>query len=85
MKLLGEMEQFKADSAHEMSAQVKLLIDSTPSCLSTGTEFPVWLLVEKVELFIKSDILRNGVVLVDLPGLGDAVESRALVAERAFD
>lgn len=33
---------------------------------------------------MKSDILLNGVVLVDLPGLADSVESRAAVAERYF-
>ncbi|XDG06401.1 hypothetical protein ABKA04_006016 [Annulohypoxylon sp. FPYF3050] len=49
-----------------------------------GSEFPAWPLIDEVEIYVKSDILLNGVVLVDLPGLADSVESRAAVAERYF-
>jgi len=44
-------------------------------------EYELWPLIERVELYLRAPILRNGVVLVDLPGLGDAVEGRAQVAE----
>ena len=40
----------------------------------------VWPIVEMVDIFLPADILKNGVVLVDLPGEMDAVESRSRVA-----
>lgn len=39
-------------------------------------------MVKEARIFVKADILRHGIALVDLPGLSDAVESRAQVAER---
>ncbi|KAK2059697.1 hypothetical protein LY76DRAFT_652412 [Colletotrichum caudatum] len=39
-----------------------------------------WPLVEQVEIFLQSEILRHGIKLVDLPGVMDALESRAQIA-----
>ncbi|KAI0417762.1 hypothetical protein F5X98DRAFT_363502 [Xylaria grammica] len=86
LKLLGTKKILNSSNADEISKKMKPYMDSTVADHSTsGASFAAWPLIEQVELFVKSDILRNGVVLVDLPGLGDAVESRALVAERSFD
>ncbi|KAI0905624.1 hypothetical protein F4823DRAFT_632609 [Ustulina deusta] len=86
LKLLGTANEFNGSTADEISQGVKPYMDSTAGGNSTcGPRFALWPLIEEVELFIKSDILRNGVALVDLPGLGDALRSRVLVAERAFD
>ncbi|KAI0530184.1 hypothetical protein GGR58DRAFT_524900, partial [Xylaria digitata] len=85
-ELLGTVKKFHSGDAEAISKQMKPYMDSTiADHFTSGTSFAAWPLIEQVELFIKSDILRNGVVLVDLPGLGDAVESRALVAERSFN
>ncbi|KAI0858450.1 hypothetical protein F4860DRAFT_526946 [Xylaria cubensis] len=85
LSLLGTVKKYNSGSADEISKAMKPYMDSTEASHSiSGASFAAWPLIEQVELFVKSDILRNGVVLVDLPGLGDAVESRALVAERSF-
>ncbi|KAI0544729.1 hypothetical protein F4679DRAFT_600356 [Xylaria curta] len=85
LELLGTVKKYNSSSADEISKTMKPYMDSTAASHSlSGASFAAWPLIEQVELFVKSDILLNGVVLVDLPGLGDAVESRALVAERSF-
>ncbi|KAM3551914.1 hypothetical protein ARSEF4850_007639 [Beauveria asiatica] len=43
-----------------------------------------WPLVEMVEIFVKADILQNGIVLVDLPGEMDALDARSQVARRFY-
>ncbi|KAI0811308.1 hypothetical protein GGR55DRAFT_694932 [Xylaria sp. FL0064] len=86
VKLLGTVKEFSSNKADDISQIMKPYMDSTRADHSTSSaSFAAWPLIEKVELFIKSEILQNGVTLVDLPGLGDAVHSRELVAERAFD
>ncbi|KAI0430026.1 hypothetical protein F5Y09DRAFT_331409 [Xylaria sp. FL1042] len=86
VKLLGTVKEFSSNEADNISQIMKPYMDSTRGDHSTSSaSFAAWPLIEKVELFIKSEILQNGVTLVDLPGLGDAVHSRELVAERAFD
>lgn len=62
-------------------SNTKPFMDST-SGIHAGKERIVWPLVEHVTIFVKSDMLKYGLELVDLPGLGDAVESRSRVAER---
>ncbi|OAA34077.1 hypothetical protein BBO_09341 [Beauveria brongniartii RCEF 3172] len=37
-----------------------------------------------VEIFVKADILQNGIVLVDLPGEMDALDARSQVARRFY-
>ncbi|KAM0283296.1 hypothetical protein ACHAQH_002593 [Verticillium albo-atrum] len=39
-----------------------------------------WALVQQVEILLKSDVLRHGIKIVDLPGVADSLESRAAVA-----
>lgn len=41
--------------------------------ISSAVEY--WPLVEKVEIFVKADLLRGGVVLVDLPTEGSDLDS----------
>lgn len=43
-----------------------------------------WPLVEMVEVFVEADILRDGIVLVDLPGEMDAVDARSQVARKYY-
>ncbi|WDK23148.1 hypothetical protein CGRA01v4_14439 [Colletotrichum graminicola] len=49
----------------------------------SGTQY--WPLVEQVEIFLRSEILRHGIKLVDLPGVMDALESRAQIARDYFE
>ncbi|GKT48983.1 nuclear GTPase SLIP-GC [Colletotrichum spaethianum] len=54
-----------------------------PYVASSKSELPgakYWPLVEQVEIFLQSEVLRHGIKLVDLPGVMDALESRAQIA-----
>ncbi|KAI2777802.1 hypothetical protein F4815DRAFT_502118 [Daldinia loculata] len=85
VKLLGATKKFHGNNLDQVSEQIKPYIDSTTADHTTSSsEFAAWPLIDEVEIFVKSDILRNGVVLVDLPGLCDWVESRAAVAKGYF-
>lgn len=44
----------------------------------------LWPLIKRVKLFVKADILKSGIVLVDLPGLSDVVGARAQLAEEYY-
>ncbi|KAI0888522.1 uncharacterized protein GGS22DRAFT_198232 [Annulohypoxylon maeteangense] len=84
-RVLGTTKCFHGSKPDEFSDTVRHYMDSTSAKHGDhGLNFPAWPLVDGVEILVKSDILRNGVVLVDLPGLADSVESRAAVAERYF-
>ncbi|KAI1129918.1 hypothetical protein F5Y10DRAFT_290366 [Nemania abortiva] len=83
LKLLGTTKEFYHHEPHGIADKIKPYMDSTEADHSkTGLHFAAWPLIDQVDLFVKSDILKNGVVLVDLPGVADAVESRSAVAER---
>ncbi|KAI1388070.1 uncharacterized protein F4822DRAFT_444534 [Hypoxylon trugodes] len=84
-KLLGTTKRYHSSNAEQLSEQIKPYLDSTVAQhTKLGAEFAAWPLVDEVEVFVKSDVLRDGVVLVDLPGLADSVESRAAIAEAYF-
>ncbi|KAI1074756.1 hypothetical protein F5B20DRAFT_595800 [Whalleya microplaca] len=84
-KLLGSTKKLHRGNADEFSELMKPYMDSTVAQhTKSGSEFAAWPLIDQVQVFVKADILRNGIVLVDLPGLADAVESRAAVAEDFF-
>ncbi|KAI0116762.1 hypothetical protein F4814DRAFT_439350 [Daldinia grandis] len=84
-KLLGSTKKFHSGHEDQLAEQIKPYIDSTTvKHTKSGSEFAAWPLIDEVELYVKSDILKNGVVLVDLPGVADSVESRAAVAEAYF-
>ncbi|KAK4187409.1 hypothetical protein QBC35DRAFT_452299 [Podospora australis] len=67
--------------------KIRPYLDSTPMVYERGDtrSMAVWPLVDHVEVFLKTDLLKNGTVLVDLPGLSDVVESRAAVAQSFYD
>ncbi|XXG95334.1 hypothetical protein Hte_001595 [Hypoxylon texense] len=84
-RLLGKTKRYHGSNVDQLSEKIKPYMDSTVAQhTKSGSEFAAWPLIDEVELFVKSEILRNGVVLVDLPGLADSVESRAAIAENYF-
>ncbi|KAI1364099.1 hypothetical protein F5Y08DRAFT_353801 [Xylaria arbuscula] len=86
LKLLGTVKTFNSSDAKEISLAMKPYMDSTMGNHdSSNGRFAAWPLIEEVELFMKSEILQNGVVLVDLPGLDDHIQSRVSVTKRASD
>ncbi|KAI1118663.1 hypothetical protein F5Y14DRAFT_462624 [Nemania sp. NC0429] len=85
LALLGTTKKFHHGTAKGISEKIKPYIDSTEADHGkSGLNFAAWPLINQVVLYVKSDILKNGVVLVDLPGAADVVESRAAVAEKYF-
>ncbi|KAI9642658.1 hypothetical protein NHQ30_008389 [Ciborinia camelliae] len=66
--------------AKSFSQQINSYIDSTnKQASSKGISY--WPLVRCVRIYTKAEILRHGLVLVDLPGLGDSNTGRTQVAE----
>ncbi|KAK3939085.1 hypothetical protein QBC46DRAFT_438550 [Diplogelasinospora grovesii] len=78
--LLGSTKTIASSDADTFAAEIKPYLDST----RTSEGLIAWPLINEVNLFVKSDVLKHGVVLVDLPGLSDEVGSRSAVAERYF-
>ncbi|KAL9566542.1 hypothetical protein ACKAV7_009457 [Fusarium commune] len=60
---------------------VRPFLDSTPYLHKDGSQFAVWPLVQDVHMYVKSDILKSGMTLVDLPGCSDSVARRAEVTK----
>jgi hypothetical protein len=83
--LLGRTLYIACGHAEEFSDMIKPYMDSVPAIHGgSAVEFAAWPLIVKVQVFVRSDALKNGIVLVDLPGLADNVASRALVAQKYF-
>ncbi|KAK3492921.1 uncharacterized protein B0T23DRAFT_429139 [Neurospora hispaniola] len=80
-ELLGSTQSISSADIKEFAELVKPYVDSSP----TPQGFEVWPLVKQAKLYVKSPVLKEGITLVDLPGLSDAVETRARVAQRFFD
>ncbi|KAK7424681.1 hypothetical protein QQX98_000257 [Neonectria punicea] len=74
--------QLYISKPEELSMAIKPFLDSTKNDHGDGKAFAAWPLVEMVNIFVKADILKTGIHLVDLPGCGDAVDSRAEIAQR---
>ncbi|KAF7908044.1 uncharacterized protein EAF01_003799 [Botrytis porri] len=67
--------------AKSFSQQINSYIDSNnKQASSKGISY--WPLVRCVRIYTKAEILRHGLVLVDLPGLGDSNTGRTQVAEK---
>ncbi|KAH6654028.1 hypothetical protein BKA67DRAFT_518272 [Truncatella angustata] len=86
--LLGSTEKIYAPSADLLYKRVHQYIDSkeknSDSRESSGPS-ELWPLIKVVRIFLKSEILRNGIVLVDLPGVGDSNAARATVADKYLE
>ncbi|KAK4154764.1 hypothetical protein C8A00DRAFT_32432 [Chaetomidium leptoderma] len=77
-QLLGTTKTIYSQDAEKFAEVVKPYMDSSENLQG----FRAWPLITEVRLFVKAPFLKHGVVLVDLPGLSDAVESRAEVANK---
>ena len=77
----AETLEISCPSERSFSDTIKSYVASN-SRQKQGTA--VWPIVEMVDIFLPADILKNGVVLVDLPGEMDAVESRSRVAREFY-
>ena len=81
--VLGKSITISKAKPAEFYEAINSYIDSNNKADSTTKAgLTYWPLVRLVKLFIKADILKHGLVLVDLPGLGDSNIGRTQVAEQ---
>ncbi len=78
LELLGTTKTISSGNPEHFAQSVKSYLDSS----ETAQGFKAWPLITEARLFVKAPLLKHGIVLVDLPGLSDAVESRAQVTEK---
>ncbi|KAM7204938.1 hypothetical protein V8F20_003400 [Naviculisporaceae sp. PSN 640] len=77
-KLLGTTVEVTSSEVEDFAERIKPYLDNTPT-----TDFMiVWPLIQEVNVFVKSEILRYSIDLVDLPGSSDGVSSRAEVGRK---
>lgn len=70
-----------ASQVEELAKSIRPFLDATSvDHGGDGMEFAAWPLIKNVDIFLRSEILENGICLVDLPGVADNVESRANIA-----
>ncbi|KAF5352995.1 hypothetical protein D9758_007953 [Tetrapyrgos nigripes] len=70
-------KHISATDADEFSGSISRYLASVDD---DEHDHAVWPLVYRVKIFLNSDCLRTGAVLVDLPGLGDVNSARSAVA-----
>lgn len=78
-KILGKNISIEVSSAQKLKESINRYIVSSHSGADDGAIY--WPLIRVVRIFMKADLLKTGLVLVDLPGLGDSNAGRASVAE----
>ncbi|KAM0212691.1 hypothetical protein ACHAQI_004647 [Fusarium lateritium] len=78
---LGSIE-FKSPTLSSIRLDVKPFLTSRSSKFGSDRAFAIWPLVEDVHMFVKSEILKSGMTLVDLPGCSDSTACRSEVAKK---
>lgn len=81
-ELLGTKQQFAYSSAQALYSELSVLIDSKEKGSRKKSGLALWPLIRVVKIYVKSDALSTGVVLVDLPGTADSNAARGAVANR---
>ncbi|KAK3998305.1 hypothetical protein QBC44DRAFT_228324 [Cladorrhinum sp. PSN332] len=77
---LGTTITIHSADAREFALEIQPYLDTTP----TQDGMTAWPLIKEVRIFLKAEILKRGIVLVDLPGLLDSSDGRSRVAEDYF-
>lgn len=73
--------EFKRETLDEIKTIIKPFMISRSSKFGTNRSFAIWPLVEDVHIYLKSDVLKSGITLVDLPGCSDSNASRSEIAK----
>lgn len=76
VKHLGNPIVFKDNTPEELFANIKPYVTPT-----FGTKSQLWPLVKVCRLYLKAEILRHGLVMVDIPGSMDSNAARSSQAE----
>ncbi|SCN76311.1 uncharacterized protein FFB20_05234 [Fusarium fujikuroi] len=76
------MIEFKRSDLKEIRSDVKPFMTSRASKFGLDRMFSIWPIVKDIHLFVKSEILKSGMTLVDLPGCSDSTPSRSEIARK---
>ncbi|KAK1836766.1 hypothetical protein QBC39DRAFT_366970 [Podospora conica] len=85
-----EKESHYSHDLSDFATKIRQFLDSSQSEVEVkrpagwAQKMSLWPLIKSVKLFVKADILKNGIILVDLPGLSDVVGARAHLAEEYY-
>ncbi|KAK3399245.1 hypothetical protein B0T20DRAFT_194866 [Sordaria brevicollis] len=86
--ILGTVKEITAPTCKIFMDQLKKYIDSKEKTRGKKKEAPqmeFWPLIKVVRIFVKSQILEPGLVLVDLPGVQDSNAARSAVASKYIE
>ena len=74
----------------DFSEKIQRYLDSSQSEMEVARpegwaqKMSLWPLIKMVKLYVKAEIFKSGIVLVDLPGLSDVVGARAQLAKEYY-
>ncbi|KAK4165396.1 hypothetical protein QBC43DRAFT_343802 [Cladorrhinum sp. PSN259] len=86
--LLGSVKQIIGASATEFAETLRTFIDSKEKGRGRKKEeesMEYWPLIKVIKIFVKSQTLESGLVLVDLPGVQDSNAARSAVASKYIE
>ncbi|RPA75505.1 hypothetical protein BJ508DRAFT_332024 [Ascobolus immersus RN42] len=79
--LLSSIHTVKKQRATDFYNAIKEYVDSV-SHRQNGRTVEYWPLIKVVRVYVRSEVLKSGAVIVDLPGVHDQNAGRSAVAER---
>ncbi|TEA21515.1 Nuclear GTPase SLIP-GC [Colletotrichum sidae] len=83
----GSIKRIEEADCEALSGKIQAYVDSVATSDTGGEESTLtyWPLVKTVRIFLKSEVLSTGVVLVDLPGSQDSNHARSTVASKYME
>ncbi|KAI1856934.1 uncharacterized protein JN550_013570 [Neoarthrinium moseri] len=83
LRLFGTTERFHHALREDFITMIHPYMNSDKvGHAGSSHSFSVWPLIDHVKLYVKSDLLRGGLGIIDSPGSGDVMESRSAVARK---
>ncbi|KAF0323181.1 tat pathway signal sequence [Colletotrichum asianum] len=79
-EVIGTVQVVEEKGSDNFYKKIQSFVDSEEKGKGQDTTMAYWPLIKSVRVFLKSEVLSTGVVLVDLPGGRDANAARAAVA-----
>jgi GTPase SAR1 family protein len=80
-KMLDSKTSVNATTESTFAQQIKQYIESSKPKEGEKASISLWPLVKVVKIYVKADILKPGIILVDLPGSHDTSASRVAVTD----
>lgn len=80
-KMLDSKKYVHATTESAFADNIKQYIESSKPKKGDKVVISLWPLVKVVRIYVKADILKSGIILVDLPGSHDTSAARVAVAD----